>query len=191
MLPCGLRLLGFFFAAQGEEAVVRAALASAAVTHRHPLAGDGAVLISLATALMYQDKANAEILTLSKRHLDSDRFIDKLNLAAGWLTTGEHVAAKTVAAKLGNGIRAIDSCVTALYAALAFREESFEKLLQFVKEIGGDVDTIGAMAGGIWGAGRGVQALPETLLSQLEQREYLEETACSFGDRIGAHSTPY
>ncbi len=184
-------VVGLFFSAQGEEAVVRAALATAAVTHGHPLASDGAVLISLATARMYQDMKSAEIIARSKRHLASDRFMDKLTLAAGWLTAGEHVATKTVAAKLGNGICAVDSCVTALYAALAFREESFEKLLQFVKEIGGDVDTIGAMAGGIWGAGRGVEALPETFLCQLEQRKYLEEIACAFAKKIGAHSAPY
>ena len=53
------------------------------------------------------------------------------------------------------------------------------ELQHFVAKGRGDVDTIGAMAGAIWGAARGVQALPQDQLRMLEQRERLEFLATS------------
>jgi ADP-ribosylglycohydrolase len=82
-----------------------------------------------------------------------------------------------VAAELGNGIAAIASCVTSIYVALAFRDRSFHELLDCVTKLGGDVDTIAAMAGAVWGAARGVDALPPTGLERLEQRDRLTELA--------------
>ena len=49
--------------------------------------------------------------------------------------------------RLGNGIQALESCVTALYVALALRERTYEELLAYALALGGDVDTIAAMAG--------------------------------------------
>ena len=58
---------------------------------------------------------------------------------------------------IGNGITALDSCATALYCALRFREVAFVAMLRFIIECGGDVDTIAAMAGAMWGAGCGAE----------------------------------
>jgi ADP-ribosylglycohydrolase len=100
------------------------------------------------------------------------------------MLSGSHpVAPKQVAQELGNGIRAQDSCVTACYIGLAFRESPFVDLLTYTREVGGDTDTIGAMAGAIWGAARGYQHLPEELLNKLEQRQFLEELAQRFAEQ--------
>jgi ADP-ribosylglycohydrolase len=48
-------------------------------------------------------------------------------------------------------------------------------VLAFVRGCGGDVDTIGAMAGALWGAGNGAAALPGDTLSLLEDRERIDE----------------
>jgi len=69
--------------------------------------------------------------------------------------------------------------VTALYLALAFRNRIFDELLEFAVRLHGDVDTIGAMACGIWGAARGLDALPQVRLQQLEQYERLKSLAQS------------
>jgi poly(ADP-ribose) glycohydrolase ARH3 len=52
---------------------------------------------------------------------------------------------------------------------------SFEELLRFVIECGGDVDTIAAMAGGIWGAANGAAKLPTGLLNVLEDRDRIKQ----------------
>lgn len=75
---------------------------------------------------------------------------------------------------LGNGVAAADSCVTALYLALRFLREPFDELMDFVIRCGGDVDTIGAMSGAIFGAGNGMSGLPEEHLLCLEARERIQ-----------------
>lgn len=107
-------------------------------------------------------------------------FQTRLAVALDWLAskqTKAPPAAAEVRQHLGNGISAPASCVTALYCALRFVDAPFAELLAFVASIGGDVDTIGAMAGAIWGAANGVDALPESLLSRLEQKDRLASVA--------------
>ena len=169
--------IGLFYA-DDEKQLVRAARASAVVTHAHPLGQDGAVIIALTTALVYNagdEFCTHEVIQRLRRHVQTTEFQAKLATAEKWLRTNQPIAPQTVAAELGNGIRAVDSCVTAVYLALAFREANFVDLLTFIRKIGGDVDTIGAMAGAIWGAACGRRRLPEEYLRRLERREYLEQ----------------
>ena len=74
--------------------------------------------------------------------------------------------------------------MTALYIGLALREAPFSGLLSYTRAVGGDTDTIGAMAGAIWGAACGYRQLPEKLLQELEQRQYLERLARRFAEAI-------
>jgi poly(ADP-ribose) glycohydrolase ARH3 len=85
---------------------------------------------------------------------------------------------------LGNGIAAHESAVTALYLALRFREQPFMLLQQFIASCGGDTDTIGAMAGAIWGAANGYSKLPAEPLQKLEQRERLVALAGELHEQI-------
>jgi ADP-ribosylglycohydrolase len=55
----------------------------------------------------------------------------------------------------------------------------------FIVECGGDVDTIGAMAGAIWGAANGARKLPALALVNLEQRERLTSLAVALRERSG------
>jgi len=48
--------------------------------------------------------------------------------------------------------------------------------------LGGDVDTIAAMACAIWGAVRGQDALPQALLERLEQSDRLKALAQSLAE---------
>ncbi len=82
-----------------------------------------------------------------------------------------------MASRLGNGMAAQESCVTALYLGLAFLDKAFMEMLAFIARVKGDVDTIGAMAGAIWGAVQGAHKLPPDELQTLEQVERLE-SAC-------------
>jgi ADP-ribosylglycohydrolase len=82
-----------------------------------------------------------------------------------------------VRSSLGNGIAAVDSCVTAAYIALRFLDDSFQNMCRFIANCRGDVDSIGAMAGGIWGAANGVTRLPQGTLDILEQRDRIVTVA--------------
>lgn len=165
--------VGLFYAHDSEEGLVKAARATAAVTHAHPLGCEGAVLIALATALAYNDTNSTSIVERLCQRAESPEYLSRLHKARAWLQAGSTVAPRTVAAELGNGIAAVDSCVTAIYLAMTFRDSSFNELLAFSIKLHGDVDTISAMACAIWGAGRGLDALPKSRLESLEQRDRL------------------
>jgi ADP-ribosylglycohydrolase len=62
---------------------------------------------------------------------------------------------------------------------------SFEEMHTFVIDCGGDVDTIGAMAGAIWGAANGAGKLPSLILAKLEQRERLAGLAAALRESLG------
>lgn len=176
--------VGLFFATHSEEELVQASRAVAAVTHAHPLGCEGAVLIARATALAYKDTGSQDIIERLCQCAESHHFSSKLHKAREWLQAGKTVAPRTVGAELGNGITAVESCVTAVYLALAFRNKSFKELLEFSILLRGDVDTIAAMAGAIWGAARGQDALPHALLEQLEQSDRLKALAQSLAETL-------
>jgi poly(ADP-ribose) glycohydrolase ARH3 len=77
---------------------------------------------------------------------------------------------------LGNGIEALHSVPTAI-ASFALTPESFESTVANVIFLGGDVDTMAAMAGALSGAFLGADHLPVRLVSLLENtrkgREYI------------------
>jgi len=161
-------VVGLCFAHAGDAAIAQAATEVASVTHAHPLAQEGAVLIALATALTFNDVAVDSVLARLEERAASEAFKGRLRAATGWLQGSARPDARGVAAGLGNSVAAAESCVTALYAALAFLEDPFDDLLRFVITIGGDVDTIAAMASAIWGAKHGLAALPAADLHLLE-----------------------
>jgi len=177
-------VVGLFFGADNEDELVDAAHASAAVTHGHALAIEGAVLIALATALAYNDASSPEIIERMCQRAESPEFLNRLHTASIWIQEGGNIAAQTVAAELGNGMAAADSRVTAVYVALTFRGRPFDELMEFAIKIRGDVDTIAAMACGIWGALRGLHALPQTRLEQLEKCDYLRAMARSLAEAV-------
>ncbi|MBF0327809.1 MAG: ADP-ribosylglycohydrolase family protein [Nitrospirae bacterium] len=180
-------VVGLFFADDNEDYLVKAASASAEVTHAHPLGREGAVLIALATALAYNNKSSEEIIERLCQRVEAPEFLSRLRIASRWLQAGSNAAPQTVAAELGNGISAVESCVTAIYLALAFRSSPFNELLGFAIRLRGDVDTIAAMSCAIWGAARGLNALPQALLEQVEQYEHLKAVARSFAEAVKNH----
>lgn len=89
-----------------------------------------------------------------------------------------------MARQLGNSIAASESCITATYLALQSINRSFADMQKFAIAIGGDVDTIGAMAGAICGAANGVGGLPPNHLARLEQLPRLRTVAANLHARM-------
>jgi poly(ADP-ribose) glycohydrolase ARH3 len=177
-------MIGLIYAQRPGD-LVEAVRASAAVTHAHPLAVEGATLLAIATACAVRGAASLEVFEEATARICLADFVSRLTLARAWLKSGQDVSKADVVRQLGNRVAAHESCVTAVYLALRFREQPFEAMQQFITSCGGDADTIGAMAGALWGAANGCSKLPQASLARLEQRERLLALATSLHGRIG------
>ena len=175
-------VVGLFFANRCND-VAAAARLSASVTHAHPLGMEGAALVASATALALLNHPAAEVLKAAASACTLEPFIARLETAMKWLNSGSEPTPADVAGQLGHGVAASESCVTAIYVAVRFLDRRFLELHKFITACGGDVDTIGAMAGAIWGAANGVTQLPAQELERLEQRERLMNIASSLHAR--------
>jgi len=51
-------------------------------------------------------------------------------------------------------------------------------MLAFAAAAGGDVDTVSAMAGALWGAANGAAKLPAAAIARLEAAERLDAVGC-------------
>lgn len=164
---------GLFFH-DDDDALASAAATASRVTHAHPRAIAAGVAIARATALALRDAEPEALLAAVVQGCDDADLRTRLERARALLT--ERPEPRALRRELGNGVAAIDSAPTALHVACRCRDEPFEALLELVRRIGGDTDTIGAMAGGVWGAWRGAGALPASV-EQLEARERITSAA--------------
>ncbi len=166
-------VLALFFAGE-REGLVAAARTSAMLTHAHPLGIEGAVVIALATHALLERRTTSEVLALVCSTCNQEEISGRLHMVGAWLGSNATPSPRDVAAQLGNGITAPTSCPTALYLAIRYREKPFEEMMQFAIKCSGDVDTIGAMAGALWGAVNGIQRVPHI---DLEARDQLDAVA--------------
>lgn len=172
-------VLALFFPSD-REALVNAARCSARVTHAHPLGIEGAILIGLTAQALLQGEAQGKVLGIAREECAAHEIVDRLNVAASWIETDASPDPREVSTTLGNGMTAPTSCPTALYIALRHLDRSFEEMMRFTIECGGDVDTIGSMAGALWGIANGASRLPP---ARLEARDTIETVASKLFDR--------
>jgi poly(ADP-ribose) glycohydrolase ARH3 len=166
--------VGLFFR-HDQQAVLEQARRSATPTHVHPLGIEGAQLVALAVA----HAARAEKFDRGAyfaelmQHCRSPEYVDRLAAA-------EKMASHEDLRSLGNGIEAHESAPTAV-ASFALTPDSYQQTIGNVILLGGDTDTLAAMAGAISGAYLGTTAIPRELIDRLEQspkgRTYLLELA--------------
>lgn len=165
-------MLALFYARR-PDALLEAVEQVTLITHAHPRGVEGALLVATATLLSLRQADPLEILQAAGACSRHGEFTRSIDIAAKWLAAGVLPKPRQVAAELGNGIAAARSCVTALFVALSFADRPFEEMLDFVTRCGGDTDTLGAMAGAVWGARRGKAGLPLEKLRRLEQASRL------------------
>jgi poly(ADP-ribose) glycohydrolase ARH3 len=154
------------------------AMFSAFPTHRHPLGIEGAVL--LATAVAQVSRADRfdrgaffdEVLS----SCESAEFRLKIEEAA-------RVDSPSDLARLGNGITATESVATAI-ASFALAPESFAESIGRLILLGGDTDTMAAMAGAISGAYLGLAGLPPRLVGLLEDGHQGRSHLMALADRL-------
>ncbi|WP_214368229.1 ADP-ribosylglycohydrolase family protein [Pseudonocardia sp. H11422] len=142
---------------------------SARVTHLHPIGQAGAALQAAAVALAASG---------SRQHpLDPRRFLSAVDACHGhpafsarlrrlsYVLDDERPA--RVVRSIGHGIPALESVPAALLAFLRSPDEPSE-VLDFAVRLGGQTDSITAMAGALVGARCGAARLPRELLVRIE-----------------------
>jgi poly(ADP-ribose) glycohydrolase ARH3 len=151
---------------------------SSQITHSHVLGKEGAALQAYAVALAVvlepgKDFNPRGFLSRLGELVQHETYKQKLECAAVLL--GEVDKNKAVAG-LGNGVEAFNSVPTAVYSFLS-HSDSFKDAVLFAVTLGGDTDTIAAMAGSIAGAYLGVDSVPDKWRLKLENQLYIEELA--------------
>ncbi|MEK6235001.1 MAG: ADP-ribosylglycohydrolase family protein [Planctomycetales bacterium] len=159
--------IGLFFHRDMDQVWEQARL-SAWPTHVHPLGIEGAQLIAAATAWCLRNDS-----------FNRDAFFSELESRAtlpefqDLLRRARQVEDPDGLPPLGNGIAAQESVVTAI-ACFALSPDDFSQTVGQAVLLGGDSDTIAAMAGGISGAFLGPQVIPQHLLDKYEDFEGLK-----------------
>lgn len=161
-----------------------AAYASSSITHAHPWGKEGAFLQALAVAQAVASdpeeplEKGKYLQGLQKEISPESPYGGKLE-DIGELLQKEPETGEVVE-KLGHDSRAMNSVPTAIYAFLKHHYD-FEDAVVYAVGLGGDTDTIGAMAGAIAGAYRGKSSIPLRWLDVLERgakgANYIEELA--------------
>jgi poly(ADP-ribose) glycohydrolase ARH3 len=137
---------------------------SARLTHAHPVGIDAAVVQAAAVGAALSDR---DVLEAAREASETAELRERLRAVADLLDAGQ--ASGAPQARLGNSSDAVESVPTAIYASLAHR--SFEGAVGFAVGLGGDTDTIAAMAGAIAGARHGASSIPVRWLDALEEGE--------------------
>lgn len=168
--------LGLYYS-DGEKRRA-AARATALITHAHPLGVEGAVVMAEAANLA----TKGDLSTSRLGDVCSEQaFMDRLSKLDALLQSDR--TPQEIARELGNGIRATESVISAMYVYMRFRHGPFQPLIDFVLALGGDTDTIGAMAGALYGAEHGEAALPSEHLGRLEAASELRQAAAALRRR--------
>ena len=160
------------------EKLKEIAYQSSSITHSHELGKEGAALQACAVALALNTPSDEDIdmeafLSRLQNFIQDQLYREKVAQIRELL--GEQDKAKVVAV-LGNGIEAPRSVPTAIYCFLR-QPQSYKDTVTYAVSLGGDTDTIAAMAGAISGAYLGIEAIPSEWRAKLENREYIEALA--------------
>ncbi|NQT74535.1 MAG: ADP-ribosylglycohydrolase family protein [Chloroflexi bacterium] len=151
---------------------------SSHVTHAHILGKEGAALqayaVALATTLDPTSSFDREaFLRKLGDFVVNDTYKEKLQTMEDLWNESDKIK---IAAELGNGVEAFNSVPAAIFSFLT-HPNSFEEAVVYAISLGGDTDTIGAMAGAISGAYLGMDSIPAEWLAKLENRLYIEPLA--------------
>ncbi len=165
--------IGCFYYAD-LEAIKANAILSAQITHNHPEGLAGAVAQATAVGLAFQYGLSSEPIELEKfcdsitaRVIDMDKGFCKALDGIKSISRGSML--EVIEATVGRynlSLRAIESVPAAIGAFVL--THSFREAVVLAVNLGGDTDTIGAMAGAIAGAYYGYGQIPREWLSPLE-----------------------
>lgn len=151
---------------------------SALPTHLHPLGIEGAQLLALAVSCCVgSERLNpAEFFDTLAAVCATSEFRDRIGRAS-------RIASPDGLSDLGNGIEALESVPTAI-ASFALSLDSYPQAIGNAILLGGDTDTLAAMAGALSGAYLGIEGIPQSLLRALESSPKGRDFLLNLADRL-------
>jgi ADP-ribosylglycohydrolase len=152
------------------------------LTHTHALGIDGAIIQAYATLLALNNIPSDNWIKLFFELPVDSGFKIKFSLIQQCLD--HRATANEIVEKIGNGSDALSAVPAALYSVLRNNGSMLDAVL-FAVELGGDTDTIGAMAGAISGAKFGSKAIPVELMNLLENEKEGRDFILSMVGNIG------
>lgn len=156
---------------------------SAEVTHPNPLAIDGATAIALSVFYALDGLSTIDNVVSVAGAMNTSVMRERMETVAEWLAKDMIPSVRHAKTILGAGTAAIESCPVAIYLALKNIGNPFGALIQDAITGGGDTDTIGAMAGAIWGAYHGDTAMPPELVTTTEGIDSMTQLILRLRDR--------
>ena len=167
--------------------VAHLARRTAAVTHAHRDAQDAAAAVALATWVCLRTEPDdldpAALLSTITAELSSSTLIAATQAVVDTIDLDDPAA---VAEVTGTGIAAVEAAPAALAAFLHHPQDPVA-VITFAVAMGGDTDTVATMAGCLSGALTGQAALPESLLTRLEQARRIGRIADALAARTHPH----
>lgn len=174
--------LGVFYKDEPSK-LIKAAKLDAIITHDSHEAQQGSIAIALAVSLLLNGVKKEEILESIRRVIEPSRLLDNLNLIATNKTIHDTIKNKdydiTLDRKggnrvisqliLGNKYTSIEAVARAFYVFVATR--SFPEAMELAIRGGGDTDTVAAMVGALCGAYYGLEGIPESYITPLEDHD--------------------
>lgn len=163
--------LGAYFADDLPKLIIETTKATE-TTHAHPEGVAGAIAVSVATAIAWQNRdkplSRGDFIEQILPHIPQSDV--RLNcLLAQKLPSSEHIAIHEIVARIGNGslVTAQDSVPLVLYCA-GEKPNHFEDAFWLTASAAGDVDTTCAMVCGIVAMTVGMDGLPAEWIKRRE-----------------------
>ena len=173
--------LGMYFA-HDLPRLAEQAETSSALTHHHEIGVDGAVLMAIAAALAAMSTGQPldrnDFLTKLRKFAKTEEFQWQLGHALE-LDGSESLIA------FGNSLEANRSVMTSILSFTGSPDD-FESAISRAIGQGDDVDTLAAMTGALSGARLGFDAIPDRLLSALEDNHQGRSFLLNLADELWA-----
>jgi poly(ADP-ribose) glycohydrolase ARH3 len=160
----------------------------ALVTHAHPIGRDGAGAVAgLVAALLrvQPDEPPVEVVPRAVATVGAEGIEPELEAALLRARCLEDPDPAAIAAALGTGISALET-VPAAVACLCAGGGDPERVVRTAVLLGGDTDTIAAIAGALVGAMVSASAWPAAWLARLEQHDRIVSLADRLAALVGA-----
>jgi poly(ADP-ribose) glycohydrolase ARH3 len=154
-----------FFALNEIDAIIEQIHLCSRITHTHPYGIAGAIMQAYSVLLALNDVPVKD--WMSRFFALPIESVYKIKLQTIINCLENRSSPSESAREIGNGSDALEAVPAAVFAALR-NDLSFPDTVLYAVSMGGDADTIGAMAGAIAGARFGIQGIPADWLQHLE-----------------------
>ena len=159
------------------------------ITHHNDEAYAGALVVITAIRMAAQDKwtGKRNMICHVADTLPDSRVRDRMQEVA---QMAETASLADIALEFGCSGYVVETVPLALCGALLFESRGFDVALMEIVSVGGDTDTIAAIAGQIMGAACGRKSLPDDLINRLPDRSLVEKTASAFAATVKSAFSP-